>query len=295
MFGLFKKNTSNEPFLNSPMKDNWYQSSSYYASTFALVTTVDENGETNIGPYQLTFPFEVIEKRSLYLISRAGSNTATNLKRAKKCALNYIETDPKRINAILEFGYPGQTTEEKMKDNIFEMVDSPTEGRASGDGVHPKIIKDAIQVFECTWQDERDLQGLIMPDSKSEHFILKLDNILMKESWLKNLEDNGGKVMPRLPVTMGFRGGMRFWFAKMKKAYWLPIPEKGPKHEVVMYEANRLEEGITFTVDAAKQLTGIPKPFLRTALKGIVKKAKAAGISEIDEAFVIKLNEERNK
>ena len=51
-------------FVSSPMRDNWYQSSSYYVSSFALITTVNEDGLTSIGPYQLSFPFEVIERRS---------------------------------------------------------------------------------------------------------------------------------------------------------------------------------------------------------------------------------------
>ena len=56
-------NTINESFVESPMRDNWYQASSYFPSPFALITTVSETGETNIGPYQLTFPFEVIGGR----------------------------------------------------------------------------------------------------------------------------------------------------------------------------------------------------------------------------------------
>ena len=53
---LFHPNTLNESFVASPLRDNWYQASSYWPSSFALITTVDENGATNIGPYQLSFP-----------------------------------------------------------------------------------------------------------------------------------------------------------------------------------------------------------------------------------------------
>ena len=91
MFGFFRRSTRNEAFVDSPMRDNWYQSSSYYVSSFALITTLDETGATNIGPYQLTTPFEVINDRSFMVISRPTSNTVANVRRTKKCALHFVE------------------------------------------------------------------------------------------------------------------------------------------------------------------------------------------------------------
>ena len=129
--------------------------------------------------------------------------------------------------------------------------------------------------------------------STSAHLVLRIDNILLKQSWKDNLE-NGGTRMPRLPITYGFKGGEKFWFAAPRRAFWLPIPsDKGPKHETVLYEANRLDDEVRFTANAAKQLTGIPKPFLKTALKGIIKEAKAQGVVRVDSAFVDKINAER--
>ena len=57
MFGFLRRGTRDEAFVDSPMRDNWYQASSYYVSSFALITTVNEEGLTSIGPYQLTAPF----------------------------------------------------------------------------------------------------------------------------------------------------------------------------------------------------------------------------------------------
>jgi len=273
------------------MRDNWYQSSSYFISSFALITTVDEHGETNIGPYQLSFPFEVINDRSWMIISRPTSNTATNIRRTEKCALNFVEFNRKQIKTILSFGYPGQTTAEKMEDNCFSLVNSPTPGRAA-DEKHPKIIQDAFQVYECTWQKEREFEERVLINDTSAHFLLNIDNILLKETWKQNLE-NGGTRMPNMPVTLGFRGGAKFWFSEIKKPFWLPIPDKGPRYEAVHYEANRLDDEVKFTLDASKQLTGIPRPFLRTALKGIIKEAKKRGITEVDKDFVEALNRER--
>ncbi|MEO8223894.1 MAG: hypothetical protein ABI661_03745, partial [Gammaproteobacteria bacterium] len=226
------------------------------------------------------------------LCSRPTSNTTANVRRTKKCALNFVEFDRKQLKTILDFGYPGQTPEEKMKDNCFTLVDSPTPGREPSDTC-PKIIKEAFQVYECTWEEEREFEKFLQR-STSAHLVLRIENILLKESWKKNLDD-GGERMPRLPVTYGFRGGTKFWFAEPKKAFWLPIPaNKGPKYEVVHYEANRIDEEIKFTLEASKELTGIPRPFLKTALKGIVKQARERGVTTIDRDFILLLNKERD-
>ena len=131
---VFGPNTIDEKFVNSPMRDNWYQASSYWPSSFSLITTVSEDGSTNIGPYQLTLPFEVIKERSFLVCSRKGSNTETNLHRNPKCALNFIEFNRKKLGKIVGLGYPGQTTGEKMVDSPFTLIESPTPGRGSADG-----------------------------------------------------------------------------------------------------------------------------------------------------------------
>ena len=283
--------TRNEPFVDSPMRDNWYQTSSYYVSSFSLITTVDENGLTSIGPYQLSFPFEVIERRSWMVVSRPNSNTHKNVSRTLKCAMNFIEYDREKIEMILKFGFPGQEPEEKMAYNDYELIDSPTPGRESND-IYPKIIKDAYQVYECTLDIERINENPILRDSISAHLLLNIDNILLKESWKKNLE-GGGSTMPDVALTFGFRGASKFWFGEVKDPYALPIPDLGPQHEVVFYEANRLDDEVRFTEDACKQLTGIPKTFLTQALQGIIAEAKKQDVSNIDLDFVQRLNAER--
>jgi flavin reductase (DIM6/NTAB) family NADH-FMN oxidoreductase RutF len=279
-------------FVASPMRDNWYQRCAYLGSTFALITSVDEAGQTNIGPYQLSFPFEVNTGRSWLVISRKTSNTATNVKRTLKCALNFIEYDKAQIETVLKFGFPGQTTAQKMAYNTFTLIDSPTPGRAL-DARHPQIIAEAYQVFECTLDVERINQNPILRDSPSAHLLLNIDNILIAEEWLGPLDGSQDK-MPHIAMTYGFRGGDTFWFGEPQPAYKLPIPDMGANHELVHYEANRLDDEVRFTMDACKQLTGIPNNFVRTVLQGIVRQAKARGVTEVDADFVLALNKERN-
>jgi flavin reductase (DIM6/NTAB) family NADH-FMN oxidoreductase RutF len=289
---LLNRKRADEPFVSSPLRDNWYQSSSYWPSSFALITTVDENGETNIGPYQLSFPFEVIGGRSLLVISRQNSNTERHIKRGGVCALNYVEFDRKALKKVVGLGFPGQTTAEKMKDSPYTLIDSPTPGREP-DGVrHPKILKEAFQVYECTWDSAQPIRD---DGNTPEYFVLRIENVLLKKQWADNMGDRATK-MPRMPITFGFRGGTQFWFAELKKPFWYTVPtNKGPKEEAILYEANRLDPEVTFTRDACKELTGVPRPFVKTALRGIVKQAKEQGITHIDVAFVQKVNAERQK
>ena len=206
----------------------------------------------------------MIQERSFLVCSRKGSNTETNLHRNPKCAVHFIEFNRKQLKKIVGLGYPGQTTEEKMADSPFTLIESPTPGRGTADGC-PPIIKEAFQVYEAHW----DESFRIKDDGRTpEYLVLRLENILLKETWAKNIE-NGTRRMPNMPITFGFRDGEKFWFAERKNAFWFPTPtDKGAKEESVLYEANRIDPEVRFTREACKQLTGIPKPFIKTALEG---------------------------
>jgi hypothetical protein len=177
-----------------------------------------------------------------------------------------------------------------MAYNTFRLMDSPTPGR-TGEG-YPQILADAYQVFECTLDVERINENPILRDSASAHLLLNIDNILVKEQWKARI-DGSGDSMPRIPLTYGFRGASTFWFGETQPAYKLPIPDLGAKHEVVLYEANRIDDAVQFTLEASQALTGIPRPFLRNVLEGIVRQAKARGVAKVTPEFLAALNKER--
>ena len=60
-------------FVDVDIVDNFYQASSFIPMSFALITTVHENGETGIGPHALLFPFGITLPYSMMLISRHNS------------------------------------------------------------------------------------------------------------------------------------------------------------------------------------------------------------------------------
>jgi flavin reductase (DIM6/NTAB) family NADH-FMN oxidoreductase RutF len=265
------------------MRDNWYQASSYWPSSFALVTTVDEHGQTNVAPYQLTFPFEVIGGRAILLISRPDSNTAANLRRTQVAALNYVECSRRELKRIVTLGFPGQSTQEKSGDNPFTLVASPTEGRSPDAERFPHLLAEAFQVYECTVDADQPVREDGNPPA---YFVLRIEQVLLRQRWARNLE-NGGRRMPRMPITYGFRGGTSFWFAQVRRPFRISTPtDRGPKEEAILYEANRIDPEVRFTREACAALTGIPRPFVKTALRGIVKQAKEAGLAEVDLAFV---------
>lgn len=99
-----------------------------------------------------------------------------------------------------------------------------------------------------------------------------------------------------MPISYGFRDGKDFWFSKHRKPFSTPTPtDRGPKVEAVLYTANRLDDEVKFSKEACEKLTGAPKVFLKTALNGIIKRAKEEDITHVDEAFVEKTNEERKR
>ena len=134
-------------FKDLRIVDNFYQTSAFFPMPTILVGTVSENGMTNLGAYSLCFPYYIAGKDyyAMILECRNSSNTAQNILRGSKISLNFITDDKKYFREAVRLGFPGDTTAEKMKNCIFTLE----KGEAGGE--RPKIIKEAYQVFECTW------------------------------------------------------------------------------------------------------------------------------------------------
>ena len=290
--------------------DNFYQTSAFYPMPTVLVSTVSESGQTNIGAYSLCFPYYVAGKDyyAMILECRNSSNTAQNILRTKKCALNFITDERKYFKEAVRLGFPGETTEEKMKDCLFTLADSRVgEGR-------PQIVEESYQVFECTWDDSLEdafndkpgcLEGYEPPyrsfngiTSKfGAHFILKIDKILMHEKYHNSIV-HGVKSnnFPRVPVDYGYRDSTNFWYIKHSR----PIAEKIPAKDngdvkSVIYAADRIDPEVKFTEEACAKLTKIPRVFLKAALTQMVEIAKEEGISLIDERALDIINDKRRK
>ena len=290
--------------------DNFYQTSAFYPMPTILVGTVSESGQTNLGAYSLCFPYYVAGKDyyAMILECRNSSNTAQNILRTKKCTLNFITDDKKYFKEAVRLGFPGETTEEKMKNCIFTLKDS-TLGED-----RPQIVEESYQVFECTWDDSLEnafedkagnLEGYEPPyrsfngiTSKfGAHFILKIDKILMKEKYHNSIV-NGVKNnnFPSVPVDYGYRDSTNFWYTKFKKPISEKIPDKNNGDvKSVIYAAERIDPDVKFTDEACAKLTKIPRVFLKAALTQMVNIAKEENISLIDEKALEIINDKRRK
>ncbi len=296
-------------FKDLRIVDNFYQTSAFFPMPTVLVGTVSENGMTNLGSYSLCFPYYIAGKDyyAMILECRNSSNTAQNILRDKHCSLNFITDDKKFFKEAVRLGFPGDTTEEKMKNCIFALEESAI------DASRPKIITQAFQVFECTWDDSLEdayldkagcLEGYEPPyrnfngiTSKfGAHFILKIDKILMKEKQY-NAIVNGvtAKGFPRVPVDYGYRDSTNFWCSPFKKPFPEKIQAKEGDVNSVKYAAKRIDPNVTFTDEACAKLTKIPRIFLKAALTQMVDIAKEEGISVIDEAALQIINDKRRK
>ncbi len=276
-------------FVNVGIVDNFYQASAFIPMSFALITTVHEGGETGIGPHALLFPFGITEPYSMLLISRHNSGTAVNLRRNHRCALNYVPFDRKAFKGVANMGYPGMSLEDKAKANPYTMIDSPTPEHAA-DPDFPQIIKEAFQVFECTWNDRFGLHQLTDANGNpyNTHFNLVIDNILVQEEYADGIEN--GEVFPNMPIFDGFRPGSGFWFAESHTPFSVPVPKvEGLEWQYVFYVSNRIDKEVEFTEAASKMLTGVPRPFLQDVLKGIIGRAREDGVAKIDADYLEKV------
>lgn len=298
-----------EDFENLRIVDNFYQTSSFFPMPTILVGTVSESGLTNLGSYSLCFPYYIAGKDyyAMLLECRNSSNTCQNLLRTKKCSLNFIPDSKKFFREAVRLGFPGETTEEKMKDCIFTLKDS------SLGADRPKIVSEAFQVFECSWDDSLEnayldkagnLEGYEPPyrsfngiTSKfGAHFILKIDRILMKKKYSDSII-NGVKAggFPSVPVDYGYRDSTNFWMSRFRRPYPEKIQAKEGDVSSVIYAAKRIDPEVTFTDGACQKLTKIPRIFLKAALTQMVEIAKSEGISVIDEAALNIINDKRRE
>lgn len=77
--------------------DNFYQTSLFFPMPTVIISTLCEDGSTNLGPYSLVQPYYVAEKDyyAMLLCCRNSSNTLQNILRTGKCALNFIDDNTK--------------------------------------------------------------------------------------------------------------------------------------------------------------------------------------------------------
>jgi flavin reductase (DIM6/NTAB) family NADH-FMN oxidoreductase RutF len=269
-----------EKFKDVRIVDNFYQTSSYFPMPTILISTVSENGQTNLGSYSLCFPYYIAGKDyyAMILEARNSSNTAQNILRTKKCTLNFITDEKKYFKEAVRLGFPGDTTEQKMKDCLFTLVDS----ELGAD--RPQMVAESYQVFECSWDDSLEdayldqpgeLEGYEPPyrnfngiTSKfGAHFILKIDKIWMKEKYHRGIIDESKpRLFPPVPVDYGYRDSKNFWCSRHKAPYCVGIQAKEGDVKSVMYAASRIDPEVTFTEKACGKLTKIPRVFLKAAL-----------------------------
>ena len=207
----------------------------------------------------------------------------------------------------MRLGFPGDTTDEKMKDCLFTLED----GIAGGE--RPKGVAEAFQVFECTWNDTLEdayldkpgcLEGYEPPyrnfngiTSKfGAHFILSIDKILIKPRYYDTIV-NGVKAsgFPPVPVDYGYRDSTNFWCSRFRKPFPEKIQAKEGDPKSVRYAADRIDPDVKFTDEACAKLTKIPRVFLKAALQQMVDIAKEEGITLIDEAALTVINDKRRK
>ena len=300
-------------FENLRIVDNFYQTSLFFPMPTVVISTLCEDGMTNLGPYSLVQPYYVAGKDyyAMLLQCRNSSNTAQNILRTGKCAINFIDDKPATFKEAVKLSWPGDTPQEKMPKCNFPLETSQVE-EETGEK-RPQVVSSAIQVIECTWMRELDgaandaagqLNGYEPPyhdfngiTSKfGAHFILRIDRILMKKQYSDAII-RGVKAadFPPLPVDYGYRDSKNFWFHRKRRLRAELLPIREASLDSVRYAADRADDKVRFTDEALKTILNVPRVFLPLVLKGCVDWAKDNGVDLITEEHMKIINDKRSK
>ncbi len=298
-------------FENLRIVDNFYQTSLFFPMPTVVISTLCEDGTTNLGPYSLVQPYYVAGKDfyAMLLSCRNSSNTAQNILRNGKCAINFIDDKPSTFKEAVKLSWPGDKPSDKMPKCKFKLEKSLIEEEMGE--VRPLVLTDAIEVIECTWVKELDgaqndkageLNGYEPPyhdfngiTSKfGAHFILKIDKILMKKKYsdaiIRGVKSGD---FPPLPVDYGYRDSKNFWYHRKTRMRAELLQVRQASLESVRYAADRVDDKVKFTDEALKTVLGVPRVFLPLVLKGCVSWAKENGVLLITEEHMKIINDKR--
>ena len=298
-------------FENLRIVDNFYQTSLFFPMPTVVISTLCEDGTTTLGPYSLVQPYYVAGKDyyAMLLSCRNSSNTAQNILRNGKCAINFVDDKAKTFKECVKLSWPGDKPEDKMPGCAFRL--EPGLIQETTGEKRPLVLSDAIQVIECTWVREldnaaNDLPGEIngyeppyhdfngITSKFGAHFILKVDRILMKKKYHDAII-NGVKAsdFPHLPVDYGYRDSKNFWFHRSRRMLAELLPMRKQSLESVRYAADRADDKVRFTDDALETILNVPRVFLPLVLKGCVDWAKENGVELIDASHMKIINDKR--
>ena len=301
-------------FENLRIVDNFYQTSLFFPMPTVIISTLCEDGTTNLGPYSLIQPYYVAGKGyyAMLLSCRNSSNTAQNILRNGKCAINFITDEKKYFKEAVKLSWPGDTPQEKMPKCKFKLETSQIQEENPED-IRPMVMSEAIQVIECSWVRELDGAETDLPGELNgyegpyhdfngitskfgAHFILKIDRILMKKKYSDAIiRGVTARDFPNLPVDYGYRDSKNFWYHKKThmKAELLQVREASLAS--VRYAADRVHDKVKFTDEALKTVLGVPRVFLPLVLKGCVAWAKENGVTLVTEEHMKIINDKRSK
>lgn len=192
-------------YQNTRLGDNFYQTPISLSTAQILISTLSKDGSTALGAYSLCYPYYIAGKDyyAMVLGCRNNSITAQHILRYGKCAINFISRNDVTLKDPLGFELVEDIIENnpnKFKFNLERGLAEEVEPAIK----RPLVVKEALQVFECTWISDfedayNDKPGIVNgyePPYRSyngitsrfgAHFVLKIDKILMKQKYMNGM------------------------------------------------------------------------------------------------------------
>jgi hypothetical protein len=214
-----------------------------------------------------------------------------NIQRTKLAALNFIPNSKGYLANAVRLGYPGQTAEEKQRDSVFTLLPSMRDNMVENVR-YPEIIGEAFEIMECTWNDDPEI-FFYKGSDEERHYLLHINNILMKPQWHEALLKGNGK-FPSMPVDYGYRDSKFFWFAKHGRPYREAIPaDKSIDVNSIIYQVQRLPYDLEWDDEAYLKLIKVPRIFLKRVLESISQRAISEGKKRITPELLDEYSKKR--
>lgn len=301
----------NNGFKDLKIIDNFFQTSCFIPLPLTLIGTLDESEEiTSFGAYSLVFPYYVFGKDyySMLLVCGNSSNTCKSLLRNGKCTINFLPYSKEDFTEAVRLGFPGEEPKDKMKDFKYTTTHGIRSEKDSNNK-YPDIIQEAIQVFECTWVKELDNAQFDKVEEEyngpyhnfngitskyGAHFILKIDNILIKEPYYSALVNGVNEdSFPNLPISYGFRDSKASWCSNFNKPISVGVIGEQLTINEITTAVSMLSDNVKFTEDALALFVNVPRPMLKKALMLCIDYANSNNVNIITKEVVEYINNKR--
>jgi len=226
-----------------PIKPFWYSDILVLPKLVTIITTVNEKGVVNAGPYSLFIPYDVMNKRPQIMIGmRKFSHTYKNIVSTGQFVVHFPSAE--HLDDVMETSRFYAEGVNELENTKFTPISSQK--------VRPPSIKECSQHIECQLYNNYEI------DKTQAKVIGDIVAIVVNDDLLA--VDRSERIRKlNLPIYMGDEKRKYFYFSKVSSAAMIELkpPPKAGEQE------NEVETKLAWEEGALQALNEIPS-YVRT-------------------------------